>query len=345
MRRDEAAARAREEAEEQRMQQADADRRLAILRDEIPPPLEPHAEPEVLPQSGGTGRHDDRSAWPPGSGRKRKRHGEDDTDFEMRVARERTLAGDRKPLSSATATTLVDSRGHVSLFPEADTLPPAVEKNEEHEREVARKKRELEDQYQMRFVNAAGKDGQGLTDGGPWYASADGEASAALVPSKDVWGREDPGRKVREAARLGAGDPLAMMKSGAAKVRELDRERRREAEERERELKMLKKEEKRERERKRRKEESHRDTKALRGRDSPGRTGRASERDHSHRRRDGDGEKRSRHRSRERGRRRHEEEDRQETRRRRDDDRHGPRHRSHSRDRQRYRDRHSHDHR
>ncbi|KXX82309.1 Leukocyte receptor cluster member 1 [Madurella mycetomatis] len=217
VRRDEAAARAREEAEEQRMQQADADRRLEILRGEIPPPLDQHAEPEVLPQSGGTGTHDDHSTWPPGSGRKRKRHGEDDTDFEMRMARERTMAGDRKPLSSVTATTLVDSRGHVSLFPEADTLPPAMEKNEEHEREAARKRREMEDQYQMRFVNAAGKDGQGLTDGGPWYASADGEASAALVPSKDVWGREDPGRKVREAARLDAGDPLAMMKSGAAR--------------------------------------------------------------------------------------------------------------------------------
>ncbi|GAB1313539.1 CBF1-interacting co-repressor CIR N-terminal domain-containing protein [Madurella fahalii] len=347
VRRDEDAARAREEAEEQRMQQVDADRRLAILRGEIPPPLEQHAEPEISPQSGGTGGHGDRSPWPLESGRKRKRHGEDDTDFEMRVAREGALADNRKPLpptmiGTATVTTLVDSRGHVSLFPEADALPPAVEKNEEHEREAARKKREVADQYQMRFVNAAGKDGQGLTDGGPWYASADGEASAALVPRKDVWGREDPGRKVREAARLCADDPLAMMKSGAAKVRELDRERRREAEERERELKMLKREERREK--KRRRGESHRESKTGLERDDPSGTARVSERDRSHRRRGGDEEKRSRHRSEERDRRRHGEENRQEKHRRRDDDRHRSRHRSYSRDRHRDRERRSLDH-
>ncbi|KAK3304073.1 uncharacterized protein B0T15DRAFT_228921 [Chaetomium strumarium] len=259
VRRDEAEAAAREAAEEQRMQELDAARRLAILRGEVQPPLE-EGEPDAAAIPPVRDSNDRR-----GFGRKRKRHGEDDTDFEMRLARERAAAGDHAARElelapnthpAAAPASLVDSKGHISLFPEVET-GRSREKNEEVTKEAARKERELKDQYQMRFVNAAGRDGQGLTDGGPWYASADGEASGALVPSKNVWAREDPGRKVREAARLDAGDPLAMMKKAAAKVRELEQERKKEVERRERELKMLEDEEKREcrrRDRKRRKE-------------------------------------------------------------------------------------------
>ncbi|KAK0704793.1 hypothetical protein B0H67DRAFT_360488 [Lasiosphaeris hirsuta] len=256
VRRDEAAARAREEAEEQRMQEVDAERRLAVLRGEAPPPLEDVAPTEAHPTDRRTARE--------GSVRKRKRVGEDDTDFEMRVAREQADAGERvsRELAVATtkpaaaATSLVDGAGHISLFGEAQELAARrTEKNEEAEKEKAKKNRELADQYQMRFVNAAGKNGSGLTDGGPWYIAADGDASAALVPSKDVWGNDDPRRKVREAARLDASDPLAMMKRGAAKVREIGKERKRDAEEREKELKTLR-DEGRRREKKRRRRDN-----------------------------------------------------------------------------------------
>ncbi|KAL2024088.1 hypothetical protein VTK56DRAFT_9868 [Thermocarpiscus australiensis] len=353
VRRDEAAARAREEAEERRMQEADAARRLAILRGEIPPP----PEPEALPSPSSIRDYDrdaQSSSFAAKTGRKRKRHGEDDTDFEMRLARERaSAASDRsarelaasKPSTTASTTTapssLVDSRGHITLFSEAEIAArqQPAEKNEEAEREAARKKREFEDQYQMRFVNAAGKDGRGLTDGGPWYASADGEASAALVPSGDVWGREDPGRKVREAARLDASDPLAMMKRGAAKVRELERERKREAEERERELRMLRKEERRREKRERRREDEEGGRRREHTRDSPDRRDDRSERgERSSRHRDGDDrEERHRHRSRERDRPRHEERDGHERRGHRDDDK--QHHRSHRSNKSR--DRHS----
>ncbi|KAK4108708.1 hypothetical protein N656DRAFT_739452 [Canariomyces notabilis] len=348
VRRDEAEARAREEAEEQRMQQADADRRLAILRGEIPPPLEEAPSSKEL--STAPPRDGNRSSgWTPGTtGRKRKRHGEDDTDYEMRLARERALVqgsdshrGEEpgKPSqSSSSSAALVDSTtGHITLFSEADVR--AAEKNEEHEWEAARKKRELADQYQMRFANAAGRDGQeSLTGRGPWYASADGEASAALVPSRDVWGREDPGRKVREAVRLGASDPLAMMKSGAAKVRELERARKREAEERERELEALRKEERR-RERKRRRELES-DRRSERPRDSPDKGDYHSGRERAHRRRDADGEELPRRRSKEREKRPDDvEEDGHEKRRHRSDGRRRHRHRSRSRDRDRARDR------
>ncbi len=332
VRRDEAAAEAREHAEEQRMQEIDAARRLAILRGEIPPPLEDQEPPEEEPRHRS---HDDQPAH--GSTttttRKRKRPGEDDTDFEMRLARERAstgahatrqLAATVKPPSHSTApASLVDSTGHITLFAEPETNRRPREGNAEAARDAARKERELKDQYQMRLVNAAGRDGQGLTDGGPWYA-ASGSASAGQqqqeeVPGKDVWGREDPGRKDRQAARLGASDPLGMMKRGARMVRELERERRREGEEREREMRGLEREERR-RERKRRREEdgdrsgrdregTRRDRSAERSRhrrsrrDSPDRDGSAKQRDRPRR----DHQDRHRHRSQERERRRDDE--------------------------------------
>ncbi|KAK4133120.1 hypothetical protein BT67DRAFT_360312, partial [Trichocladium antarcticum] len=206
VRRDEAAAQAKEEAEEQRMQEADAARRLAILRGETPPPLESDAPSPLRAPARQPTSNDDRHGA--GVGRKRKRPGEDDTDLEMRLARETAAAGSRaahEPAAAAPTPPLVDSNGHISLFPAPATPPPAAQSAD-----AARKERALKDQYQMRLVNAAGRDGRGLTDGGPWYAS--GEGGAAPAPSRDVWGREDPRRKGREAKRLGASDPLAMMK-------------------------------------------------------------------------------------------------------------------------------------
>ncbi|KAK1836058.1 hypothetical protein QBC39DRAFT_296846 [Podospora conica] len=244
VRRDEAEARAREEADEQRMQEADAARRLAILRGEIPPPLEPPTD-DALPSLP---RHRDG-----GSARKRKRAGEDDTEFEMRVAREQqtTAVASVPALSASTAVSLTDSNGHISLFPPPETAAlTKVERNPEVEREKARKERDLMDQYQMRFVNAGGsKEALGAGKMGPWYAAGGSTAAGDgdAMPSKNVWGKEDPGRKVREVARLGASDPLAMMKRAAAKVRELGKERNKEAEEREREIKAMRREEKRRR--------------------------------------------------------------------------------------------------
>ena len=288
VRRDEAAAQAREEADEQRMQEVDAARRLAILRGEIPPPLDDESPPDALPSRG---HHDDRAS------RKRKRHGEDDTDFEMRVARERA-SGHPQPTptnkptpSSSSSAPLVDDRGHISLF-SAPAQPR--EPNPDATRETARKDRELKDQYQMRLVNAAGRDGAGLTDGGPWYASGEGEVSAAApgVTETNVWGRDDPARKDRAAARLGASDPLALMQRGARMVRELEKGRRREVEEREREMREMEREERRERRRERRREERRRsrEREERRGEREGGRDDGAAGREA---RRDGDDDRRN----------------------------------------------------
>ncbi|AEO61436.1 hypothetical protein MYCTH_2311586 [Thermothelomyces thermophilus ATCC 42464] len=314
VRRDEAEAQAREEAQERRMQEIDAARRLAILRGEIPPPLE-DAEPGPPSQSRDGERDrrgDDYSAL--ASGRKRKRRGEDDTDFEMRIARERAAAGDRAARAArelAAPASLIDSKGHLTLFAPPEPSPRGGGKDDE----ASRREREDKDQYQMRFVNAAGRDGQGLTDGGPWYASRAGVSSAALAPSKNVFGQEDPRRKERAAARLDASDPLAIMKQGAKMVRELEKERRREAEERERELRELEKEERR-RERKRRKREEEGEEEGKeerydektrrrrrsreRRRDSPDGDSDPARRERSHRHRDDGRGERDRYRSRER---------------------------------------------
>ncbi|KAI3581570.1 hypothetical protein IWW34DRAFT_804235 [Fusarium oxysporum f. sp. albedinis] len=235
VRRDEAAAKAAEEAEEQRMQEIDAQRRLAILRGEVPPPIEDDEPPkdEEPPVR-------DRDALQRTSmRRKRKRPGEDDTDFEMRLARENDnsalvrIESEKKSTSSAP---IVDHNGHIDLLGDEKSRTHA-EKNEEAEREAKKKKQSYEDQYTMRFSNATGKDG--LLK--PWYSQSD--AAAPDASSKDVWGNQDPNRKERDAKRIVSNDPLAMMKKGASKVREIKQERKRFQEEREEELKQMRRDE------------------------------------------------------------------------------------------------------
>ncbi|KAI0407837.1 hypothetical protein F4802DRAFT_488990 [Xylaria palmicola] len=274
VKRDETEAQARNEAEKKRQQDLEAERRLAILRGEVPPALPPPPSPSPpptlpasAPETHRKRERDDDTAGRSRGGerRKRKRFGEDDTDFEMRIARERAdgaAAGTVARLHSSSKTSnapLVDSRGHISLFPEdgKEGDAPENQKNEEAEREAAKKRQALEDQYTMRFANAAGRGGVGVTGSGPWYASdgaGDLRGSAegrAEVPGKDVWGNDDPKRKARDAARIVVDDPLAMMKRGAAKVRDVERERRALNEEKAKELKKLRKEEKRREKRRR----------------------------------------------------------------------------------------------
>jgi len=115
------------------MQDLDAERRIQILRGEIPTPL----PAEDTPASNNKGR-EDRSY---GSGRERKRRkkaGENDTDFELRVAREdqtSASANSQTQLVSRTENNapLTDHKGHISLFAPPYTHPPRVEKPESGE--------------------------------------------------------------------------------------------------------------------------------------------------------------------------------------------------------------------
>jgi hypothetical protein len=278
------------------MQEVDAQRRLAILRGEAPPPIEDEGETEleIAPDTSG----DARSTFPGSGRRRRKRPGEDDTEFELRLAKERNDAtyaiveSSRKPVSSAP---IVDHAGHIDLFGDERARAHA-EKNPEAEADRKKKEREYEDQYTMRFSNAAGKDGISQ----PWYSH--GEGVAPDVSTKNVWGRDDPDRKSRDTQRINSSDPLAMMKKGASQVRELKKERRKIQEERDEELRQLRKDSShRERHRDRHSQREAQD----RGRHSDtkrhdSRRARSKDRDSDSRRRYDDHHERRRHKEEER---------------------------------------------
>lgn len=282
------------------MQEVDAQRRLAILRGEALPPIEDEREAESENAQDASG--DARSKFPSSGRKRRKRSGEDDTEFELRLAKERSDAtytiveSSRKPVSSAP---IVDHAGHIDLFGDERARAHA-EKNPEAEADRKKKEREYEDQYTMRFSNAAGKDGISQ----PWYSH--GEGVAPDVSAKNVWGRDDPDRKSRDTQRTNSNDPLAVMKKGALQVRELKKERRKIQEERDEELRQLRKESHRDGHRDRHSEREGRD----RGRYSDtkrhdSRRTRSKERDsdargrsddHRERRRHKEDERRKRHR-------------------------------------------------
>lgn len=260
VRRDEADAKAREEAAEQRMQEEDAARRVAILRGEEPP----------LPSdSASAGEHHQSGSRKDGlSQRKRRRlRGEDDTDREIRHAREDAETGDKakqalvKKDDQADAP-LLDHAGHLQLIPAPDekTIRKA-EKNAEVEAEKAKKRKREEDQYTMRFSNATGF--KNNMDSKPWYAASskpagqDPESSynamaLSSVQDKDVWGNEDPLRRERERSRISTNDPFAAMQQAQRQLKQSARDRDTWNSERQKELDELKRAEDRRRKHERR---------------------------------------------------------------------------------------------
>ncbi|GME24247.1 hypothetical protein GTA08_BOTSDO12741 [Neofusicoccum parvum] len=241
VRRDEAAAQAREEEAERRMDEYDAARRLAILRGERPP-----SPPPDLLDEGQQPRRDGANRGP----KRRRIAGEDDTDRDIRLARETAEHGREQQeqlikfsenKKEANDAPLMNREGHIDLFPVDHKAMRKAEKNAEREAEEAKKRQEFEDQYTMRLSNAAGRDGLGK----PWYANASkgstetsgpGVMEELEEPSKNVWGREDPGRKDRQRMRMNASDPLAFMKKAQVQLKDAERDRRRWAAEREQEM-------------------------------------------------------------------------------------------------------------
>ncbi|KAF2274649.1 uncharacterized protein EI97DRAFT_459931 [Westerdykella ornata] len=264
---DEAAAAAREAAEEQRMQELDAERRAAILRGRTPPPL-----PADVADQERKARRTERGR--DGHDRKRRRlAGEDDTDRDIRLAQSMTGPKDdgdlsvlklRKPENEAPLT---DHAGNINLFPVDVKEAVRREKNAEAEKEKSKKEQAFEDQYTMRLANAAGKGSSGQ----PWYLNGnaaarsdkdEGPDRSLQVPGfsdKDVWGNEDPGRKERQKARIASSDPLAFMNQAQIQLKKSREDRKKWAEERERELRELRaaqeRDERRHRHRKRKRRE------------------------------------------------------------------------------------------
>ena len=216
------------------MQEVDAERRIQLLRG-LPAPSS-----FGLPENP---RADSKESEIPKRVRKRRRiAGEDDTARDIRFAQEDQTSNStkaelsHKPKKSSDAP-LIDSRGHIDLFPVEGSRHNAP-KNAEAEAEKARKNKEYEDQYTMRFSNAAGfKQSVGQK---PWYQSLDPDQGVANDESfKNVWGNEDPRRKEREKARVAADDPMALMKKGVSQLREAEKENKQWQAEREQELREL----------------------------------------------------------------------------------------------------------
>lgn len=148
----------------------------------------------------------------------------------------------RRPASDAPLT---NHAGHIDLFPVDMKEALKREKNAEVEKEKRRKEQAFEDQYTMRFSNAAGKTGLDT----PWYsaqrrtAHMPEEDAASLeypgLENKDVWGNEDPRRKEREQARVSSNDPFAFMQKAQTQLKKSKEDKKKWADERKRELKEL----------------------------------------------------------------------------------------------------------
>lgn len=234
------------------MQEVDAERRIQILRG-----IQPTAVAETPSGVDVGAGHGEQSHK--GERKRRRIAGEDDTDRDLRCAREdqeernaskADLQLTQKKTSDAP---LMDRQGHINLFPMEGSRHNAP-KNAEVEAEKAKKKKEYEDQYTMRFSNAAGfKQSIGEK---PWYQSiGTAQDDAVEVLSKDVWGNDDPRRKERERMRVAADDPMAAIQRGVTQLREMERERKQWREERDRETRSLADADKRSRRKTKRKHE------------------------------------------------------------------------------------------
>ena len=271
------------------MQEVDAERRIKQLRgiavDPLPPPKEEKEERK------------ERGRDEPCRERKRRRiAGEDDTDRDIRYAQEDNALVPAKAELQLTSkkssdAPITDHKGHINLFPAEGTKRNAP-KNAEVEAEKAKKQKEFEDQYTMRFSNAAGfKQAVGQK---PWYhtmGAQEAKDNEVEMPSKDVWGNEDPRRKEREKMRMAADDPLAAIRKGVAGVRETEKERKKWKEEKDREIREIEDAERRRHRKRRRREEDELEGFRL---DALDRSKGDKKKHHRHRSRSGD---RSRHRS------------------------------------------------
>lgn len=179
----------------------------------------------------------------------------------MRYARENNEAASKATntlvkIAKSSDAPLTDRKGNINLFP-VDGSKKHAPKNAEAEAEAAKKKKEFEDQYTMRFSNAAGF--KQSVDQKPWYSSTAVATDGEEIVSKDVWGNEDPRRKEREHMRLVSDDPMAVIQKGVCDLRKVERERQQWKDERERELKDLMASQKREKRKRHRSEKDHDD--------------------------------------------------------------------------------------
>jgi hypothetical protein len=159
--------------------------------------------------------------------RKRRRlPGEDDTDRDIRFAKEReeqrlsstAVARLRSTKDDEADAPLTDSKGHINLFPEAKPSSDRMRRSEVDR--TKQQQRGTEENLGMPLTDALG----GSRDPrGAWYLDKDGSVKDST--GRDVWGNEDPRRRQRDVQRMGTTDPLAFMKRAQTQLKDARRER------------------------------------------------------------------------------------------------------------------------
>lgn len=251
VRADEAAHAAREEAQNQLELEWQASCRLATLRG-LPAPLRPkELDEDVAEVEGGAdaGGRQERLWEREDRKRKRRRAGEDDTERDIRVAREdlgrrggERDGGERRRGSEKRAgrddLPLVDAAGHIQLFAPSDAPQNSrsLAKRDRDPTQALRQQQQAErEEGSLRFSQAGANRSNPTSK--PWYAgSGSGYSGTETLDEKnmllagestgrDVWGNEDPGRKTRDAVRTAAADPMAVMQMAQKKLKQVERER------------------------------------------------------------------------------------------------------------------------
>ena len=196
----------------------DADVRSAKLRGARPPSTPPRIR-ELEQGDHASGKKRGRGDEDVHERKKRRRRaGEDDTDRDLRLARDAHNNMKRVETSVDSPNPIIDKSGHIHLFsPERNPASTGVEKNPDAERKKKKSERELGDQYTMRFSNAAGYR-QNASDS-PWYAGSNLHESGRKS-STNAFGDEDQGRQKRDEQRINASDPMSSMRLGQQKLKE-----------------------------------------------------------------------------------------------------------------------------
>ena len=265
VRADESAAAAREEAQNERELAWQADVRLAQLRG-LPAPARPaELDEDVVHQDDGkagriqrweqAGEDGASSALRAEKRRLRRREGEDDTERDIRLAREdlggangkesaANRRGDGKSKNEEALLPLTDAGGHIQLFaPErpapASTSSSGKPQREDPEQALRKRQQEEREAGSLRFSEAGPN--RGHPSSRPWYAGAGVGAGTqdAEEVGRNAFGREDAGRKGRDAVRVSAADPMAVMMVAQRKLKEVERERERWRLEREKEVGLV----------------------------------------------------------------------------------------------------------
>jgi len=265
VRSDEAAAAAREESQNERELAWQADVRLALLRGLSPPARPAELDEDVVHQDDGKAGRIQRGEQGGKGGdsagremraekrRMRRREGEDDTERDIRLAREdlgggsgteratsRRRAG--KSIKDEASLPLTDAGGHIQLFaPEPPAPRPSSSssrpQHKDPEQTLRQRQQEEREAGSLRFSEVGPN--RGHPSSRPWYTGASGGTRDTEEVGKNAFGREDAGRKGRDAARVSAADPMAVMVVAQRKLKEVERERERWKMEREREVGLV----------------------------------------------------------------------------------------------------------